>query len=32
MVDDILGCFKEENVIGGGFVGIVYKGVMLNGD
>ncbi|KMZ56040.1 Receptor-like protein kinase 3 [Zostera marina] len=30
--DDILDCLKEENVIGKGGAGIVYKGVMPNGE
>ncbi|MQL77189.1 hypothetical protein Taro_009601 [Colocasia esculenta] len=30
--DDVLDCLKEENVIGKGGAGIVYKGVMPNGD
>ncbi|KAJ6849209.1 putative leucine-rich repeat receptor-like serine/threonine-protein kinase BAM1 [Iris pallida] len=28
--DDVLGCLKEENIIGKGGAGIVYKGVMPN--
>ncbi|KAF2295699.1 hypothetical protein GH714_033648 [Hevea brasiliensis] len=31
-VDDILDCLKEDNIIGKGGAGIVYKGVMPNGD
>lgn len=30
--DDVLNCLKEENIIGKGGAGIVYKGVMPNGD
>ncbi|XP_072951169.1 uncharacterized protein [Typha angustifolia] len=30
--DDVLDCLKEENVIGKGGAGIVYKGVMPNGE
>ncbi|GAB4848847.1 hypothetical protein Ancab_003641 [Ancistrocladus abbreviatus] len=30
-VDDILDCLKEDNIIGKGGAGIVYKGVMPNG-
>ncbi|EEE60014.1 hypothetical protein OsJ_12761 [Oryza sativa Japonica Group] len=30
--DDVLDCLKEENVIGKGGAGIVYKGAMPNGD
>ncbi|KAF8404788.1 hypothetical protein HHK36_009677 [Tetracentron sinense] len=30
--DDILDCLKEDNIIGKGGAGIVYKGVMPNGD
>ncbi|CAN6459427.1 unnamed protein product [Victoria cruziana] len=30
--DDILGCLKEENIIGKGGAGIVYKGVMPNSE
>ncbi|CAA7387743.1 unnamed protein product [Spirodela intermedia] len=30
--DDVLACLKEENVIGKGGAGVVYKGVMPNGD
>ncbi|GLU20194.1 hypothetical protein SLE2022_364050 [Rubroshorea leprosula] len=30
--DDVLDCLKEDNIIGKGGAGIVYKGVMLNGD
>ncbi|GMH24619.1 hypothetical protein Nepgr_026462 [Nepenthes gracilis] len=30
-VDDVLDCLKEENIIGKGGAGIVYKGVMPNG-
>ncbi|GMI68741.1 BARELY ANY MERISTEM 1 [Hibiscus trionum] len=29
--DDVLDCLKEENIIGKGGAGIVYKGVMPNG-
>ncbi|OAY33548.1 leucine-rich repeat receptor-like serine/threonine-protein kinase BAM1 [Manihot esculenta] len=31
-VDDILDCLKEDNIIGKGGAGIVYKGAMTNGD
>ncbi|KAH9611909.1 hypothetical protein KSS87_003172 [Heliosperma pusillum] len=31
-VDDVLDCLKEDNIIGKGGAGIVYKGVMPNGD
>ncbi|XP_057542116.1 leucine-rich repeat receptor-like serine/threonine-protein kinase BAM1 [Amaranthus tricolor] len=31
-VDDVLDCLKEENIIGKGGAGIVYKGSMPNGD
>ncbi|KAL1370976.1 hypothetical protein HN51_001195 [Arachis hypogaea] len=31
-VDDVLDCLKEDNVIGKGGAGIVYKGAMANGD
>ncbi|KAJ4841965.1 hypothetical protein Tsubulata_039045 [Turnera subulata] len=31
-VDDILDCLKEDNIIGKGGAGIVYKGAMANGD
>ncbi|PKA49694.1 Leucine-rich repeat receptor-like serine/threonine-protein kinase BAM1 [Apostasia shenzhenica] len=30
--DDVLDCLKEENIIGKGGAGIVYKGVMPNGE
>ncbi|CAL5324480.1 hypothetical protein CsSME_00003517 [Camellia sinensis var. sinensis] len=30
--DDVLDCLKEDNIIGKGGAGIVYKGVMPNGD
>ncbi|KAI4385265.1 hypothetical protein MLD38_003312 [Melastoma candidum] len=30
--DDLLDCLKEDNIIGKGGAGIVYKGVMPNGD
>ncbi|XP_008787754.2 leucine-rich repeat receptor-like serine/threonine-protein kinase BAM1 [Phoenix dactylifera] len=30
--DDVLDCLKEENIIGKGGAGIVYKGVMRNGE
>ncbi|KAF8377701.1 hypothetical protein HHK36_031085 [Tetracentron sinense] len=30
--DDILDCLKEDNIIGKGGAGIVYKGVISNGD
>ncbi|XP_047310999.1 leucine-rich repeat receptor-like serine/threonine-protein kinase BAM1 [Impatiens glandulifera] len=30
--DDILDCLKEDNIIGKGGAGIVYKGLMSNGD
>ncbi|KAJ8451761.1 hypothetical protein Cgig2_007244 [Carnegiea gigantea] len=30
-VDDVLDCLKEDNIIGKGGAGIVYKGVMPNG-
>ncbi|XP_039137138.1 LOW QUALITY PROTEIN: leucine-rich repeat receptor-like serine/threonine-protein kinase BAM1 [Dioscorea cayenensis subsp. rotundata] len=30
--DDVLNCLKEENIIGKGGAGIVYKSVMPNGD
>ncbi|WOL07848.1 leucine-rich repeat receptor-like serine/threonine-protein kinase BAM1 [Canna indica] len=30
--DDVLNCVKEENIIGKGGAGIVYKGVMPNGE
>ncbi|XP_057501510.1 leucine-rich repeat receptor-like serine/threonine-protein kinase BAM1 [Actinidia eriantha] len=30
--DDILDCLKEDNIIGKGGAGIVYKGAMPNGD
>ncbi|XP_002531999.2 leucine-rich repeat receptor-like serine/threonine-protein kinase BAM1 [Ricinus communis] len=31
-VDDVLDCLKEDNIIGKGGAGIVYKGSMPNGD
>ncbi|KAK7263296.1 hypothetical protein RJT34_30883 [Clitoria ternatea] len=31
-VDDVLDCLKEDNIIGKGGAGIVYKGAMPNGD
>ncbi|WVZ09650.1 hypothetical protein V8G54_014180 [Vigna mungo] len=31
-VDDVLHCLKEDNIIGKGGAGIVYKGAMPNGD
>ncbi|KAI4327288.1 hypothetical protein L6164_019767 [Bauhinia variegata] len=31
-VDDVLDCLKEDNIIGKGGAGIVYKGTMPNGD
>eukprot|EP00253_Pinus_taeda_P012476 PITA_12476 len=31
-IDDVVECIKEENVIGKGGEGVVYKGVMPNGD
>ncbi|QHN83202.1 Leucine-rich repeat receptor-like serine/threonine-protein kinase [Arachis hypogaea] len=31
-VDDVLNCLKEDNIIGKGGAGIVYKGAMANGD
>ncbi|XP_054809450.1 leucine-rich repeat receptor-like serine/threonine-protein kinase BAM1 [Prosopis cineraria] len=31
-VDDVLDCLKEDNIIGKGGAGIVYKGGMPNGD
>lgn len=30
--DDVLGCLKEDNIIGKGGAGIVYKGLMANGE
>ncbi|MBA0618361.1 hypothetical protein Godav_027722 [Gossypium davidsonii] len=30
--DDVLDCLKEDNIIGKGGAGIVYKGLMPNGD
>jgi Leucine-rich repeat (LRR) protein len=30
--DDVLGCLKEDKIIGKGGAGIVYKGVMPNGE
>ncbi|CAA2994797.1 leucine-rich repeat receptor-like serine threonine- kinase BAM1 [Olea europaea subsp. europaea] len=30
--DDVLDCLKEDNIIGKGGAGIVYKGVMSNGE
>ncbi|URD95423.1 Receptor protein kinase CLAVATA1 [Musa troglodytarum] len=30
--DDVLDCLKEENIIGKGGAGVVYKGVMPNGE
>ncbi|CAL9152784.1 unnamed protein product [Musa hybrid cultivar] len=30
--DDVLDCLKEENIIGKGGAGIVYKGIMPNGE
>jgi len=30
--DDVLDCLKEDNIIGKGGAGIVYKGSMLNGE
>lgn len=30
--DDVLDCLKEDNIIGKGGAGIVYKGAMLNGE
>ncbi|WCJ32063.1 Leucine-rich receptor-like protein kinase family protein [Euphorbia peplus] len=30
-VDDVLDCLKEDNIIGKGGAGIVYKGIMPNG-
>eukprot|EP00253_Pinus_taeda_P018214 PITA_18214 len=29
--DDIVQCLKEENIIGGGGAGVVYRGIMPNG-
>eukprot|EP01018_Ginkgo_biloba_P023837 Gb_27192 [translate_table: standard] len=31
-IDDILDCLKEDNVIGKGGAGIVYRGIMPNGE
>ncbi|XP_074567705.1 uncharacterized protein LOC141824339 [Curcuma longa] len=31
-IDDVLNCLKEENIIGKGGAGIVYKGVMPDGE
>ncbi|CAM8973187.1 unnamed protein product [Rhodiola kirilowii] len=31
-IDDILGCLKQENMIGKGFSGVVYKAEMSNGE
>ncbi|OIV92823.1 hypothetical protein TanjilG_00957 [Lupinus angustifolius] len=31
-VDDVLDCLKDDNIIGKGGAGIVYKGAMPNGD
>jgi hypothetical protein len=30
--DDVLECIKEENVIGKGGAGVVYRGIMPNGE